>query len=133
MLSKFDMATMDLFYLYRPYAQYYVFGGRLYTQRTTLIILYYNLACAVGSNKLIFIITVQLRCTISRTYTRWSLTATECEFYNRDLRTALYNCFCVRFAMNRDRSCGRGSNMLIGITDIIKEHRVQPSYNMFRL
>jgi len=36
--------------------------------------------------------------------------------------------------MNRDRSSGRGSNMLIGITrDIIKERRVQPSYNRFKL
>jgi len=93
--------------------------------------IYYILACEVGSDKLLFIITVQLRCAILRTHTRWSPTATECEFYDRDPRTALYNCFCVRFSMNRDRSCGRGSNMLIGITDIIKEHRVQPSYNMF--
>lgn len=77
--------------------------------------IYYILACKIGSDILLFIITVQLRCAILRTYTRWSLTATKCEFYDRDLRTALYNCFCVRFSMNRDRSRGRGSNMLIGI------------------
>lgn len=86
-------------------------------------------------NKLLFIITVQLRCTTAcRIYTRWSPASIECEFYNRDLCAALYNCFYVRFSMNRDRSSGRGSNMLIGITrDIVKERRVQPSYNRFKL